>query len=617
MPKSKPKAKSKAKTYVEPKLEGYTKEELISTFQYFRAFRAKKEAIWKLVRAFHAGDFWKDLAEKLPDHQIMPDTNYLEYIEKGIVNSVYSGNYSANCLPRDYKDNDFALGLNSFINYRWDKLKMKSMYPKLGKNAILYNYAGIQMGWNADLIGGSLTKREQGAVESKFLPPEQIYLDPSITDYLAGRAIFLSKKVSLFDLLSEPALNKGAKAYKEKLSTNGKFNPQPNENADAGDIHGEADPINEYSRSVHLIEAFFKVEGDGGKWRIDHVFIADKDFILHVKKDIKPKTFPIRILYENEPDSDPYGISTSRKILANIVAINMIDSIEATHLYATQNRTKLVNVKSGINYRSFAKFGNTPHIAFPVNGDPKNVVQYVDVQQLPNPGPLVERLEAKITIMTGVDARYTGRDTGSVQTTGGMDLQQQRVMSMTDNLRIVGLENFVESLTELFIDYYIQYGGVYNEVKRQKATGLAIEHDEGKGEIDFGKIERNEFDYTMNAAPYLPKNSVRLSDAADQLLLMQGQYQFEPAIITHEEWLMWKDFPQKELILQRIRGAMQQLDTEELTADLLSFAGMVDKGMQPEDAINTLVQEKQMKRDNPGLANQGSAAANGQGPVQL
>lgn len=211
--------------------------------------------------------------------------------------------------------------------------------------------------------------------------------------------------------------------------------------------------------------------------------------------------------------------------------------------------------------------------------------------------------------MTGVDARYTGRDTGSVQTTGGMDLQQQRVMSMTDNLRIVGLENFVEDTTELFIDMYIEYGGTYDQVKRSKATGAA---QEDAGEIDFKAIEGNKFDYTMNAAPYLPKNSIRLSDAADQLMMMQGQYQFDPPIITQDEWLMWKDFPQKELILQRIRGAMQRLDKEELTADLLSFAGMVDKGMEPEDAIDTLVQEKELKRDNPDLSNQQSAGAGGQ-----
>ena len=124
-------AKKKGKKkWEEPKLNGYEKADLIATFKYFRTFRQSKEKVWKLIRQFHAGEFWKDLAKKLPAHQIMPDTNYLEYIEKGIVNSVYSGNYVANVLPRNYKDNNMALGLNSFLNYNWDKMKMKSMYTK-------------------------------------------------------------------------------------------------------------------------------------------------------------------------------------------------------------------------------------------------------------------------------------------------------------------------------------------------------------------------------------------------------------------------------------------------------------------------------------------------------
>ena len=208
-----------------------------------------------------------------------------------------------------------------------------------------------------------------------------------------------------------------------------------------------------------------------------------------------------------------------------------------------------------------------------------------------------------------------GRDTGSVQTTGGTDLSQQRIISMSDNLRINSLENFVESFTELVIDYYVEYGTEYNSPQRN-ADGKVKESDITKADkINFKEISQNKFDYVMNASPFLPKNKQRLADAATQLLTLQGQFQFNPPIITHEEWLQWQDMPQKDLILQRIRGAMKQLDEEELVADLLSFAGMVDKGLSPQEAVQMLTEEKQMKRENPGLANAGSTVGNGQGPV--
>ncbi len=603
----------KKDSFKEPELKDYKKEELVAAFRHFRAFRSRKEKMWKLIRKIYSGDFWADIKNKLPEHQILPDTNYLEYIEKAIVNSIYTGDYIANVLPRHFKDNEAAQSLNSFLTYQWDKFGMKSNFPKLGKNAILYNLAGIQVGWNADLIGGSSHQKEQGSVEMKFIPPEQIYLDPSVANYMEGRAMFLSRKVSIFDLMSEPSLKEGAIAYRNKLKEEGggSYVPKPGENEAMGDIHGEAEPIGEHSRSVHLLEVFWKVDGDDGP-RLDHIFIVDEDFILHVKEGIEPEKFPVVILYGEEPDSDPYNIPMAKKIIPNLVALNMLDSIEATHAYLTQNRTKLINVRSGLNYRSFAKHGHMPHLAFQVNGDPNKVVRYVEVQDMPRIDMLKMRLENSIMMVTGVDPRYTGRDTGSVQTTGGMDLQQQRVVSMSDNLRINSLEVFVERLTSLVVDYYVAFGTKYNVPKLAKGKSEVL--DDSKS-IDFETIPENSFDYTMAASPYLPKNLMRLSDAADQLMEMQGQYQFEPALITHEEWLQWKDFPQKDLILQRIRQAQQQIEEEELIADLMSFAGLIDKGMSPEEAIETIIQEKQFKKDNPHMANPGSSVANGQGPM--
>lgn len=601
-----------SKKFEQPKLVGYKLGDVVTAFKHFKAFKSTKERTHKLIRKLHEGDFWKDLKETLPEHQILPETNYLEYVEKSIVNSIYTGNYIANVLPRHYQDNDAAANLNSFLEYRWNKLGMKTMFPKLGKNIILYNFAGVQTGWDSDLIGGSSHIKEQGSTEVKFVPPGQLIFDPSMANYMDGRALFITKKVSLFDLMNETALREGAKGYEEYLKESGNEASLPSYDSDeAGDIFGDADAPNQHTKTIHLLEVFWKAPTQNGT-RVDHIFIVDNSFIIKYKEGIEPNKFPVTVLYGDEPDSDPYGTSMAKKILPNIIALNLLDSIEATHVYLTQNRTKLVNVRSGINYRTFAKYGHMPHLAFHVHGDPNKVVRYVDVQPMPKIDMLKARLEAGIFLTTGVDLRYTGRETGSVQTTGGMDLQQQRVVSMTDNLRINSLEIFVEKLTSLNIDYYIAYGSKYNVPKRLKASGGVAEE---LTEVDFKQIPDNAFDYTMSAGPHLPKNTVRLSEAADRLMELQGQYQYEPPLITHEEWIQWKDFPQKDLILQRIRAAEMENDEEELIADLMSFAGLIEKGMSPEEAIETIIQEKQFKKDNPGMAAPGSTVANSQGPI--
>lgn len=590
--------------------DDYTVEEVVQTFKHFRSFRQGKERIWKLVRDLHNGDFWKKIAKSVGGPQIKPDTNYLEFVESNITNSVYAANYHANVFPRHAHDNEVADKLNSFIDYKWDKLGFKEMFPRLGELSVLYNFAAVQIGWSADLIAGSSHNREQGTIEAQLIPHHQLYLDPSVTEYLSGRAIFINRQVTLFDLLNEKALREGALRYKKEVEekNQGKFLPRSTESpSDA--IYQDLDQVNEFSRKVELLECFYKVETDEG-WRIDQLFIADMDYLLHVKKDIKPKVFPIRVLYGEKPSSDPYGTSLASKIVANSVALNLLDSIEGTHAHATQNRAKIFNAKSGINYRSFAKYGNTPGMAFVVQGNPSDVVQYVDVQQLPRLENLKERLEGGIQLVTGVDPRYIGRETGSIQTTGGTDLSQQRIMSTTDATRIVYLEAFVESLTELVVDYYIEYGDKYSTVPK---TGLGQVKDDPSAIIDFNEIEDNKFDYTMHAAPYLPKNTMRLAEAADQLMEMQGQYQFQPPLITHEEWLRWQNFPQKEMILKRLNTQNQMNDEEEIRSILLSFAGMLDKGLDPEDAVEILVEERQAKRENPGLGAARGIGEGGQG----
>ena len=601
---------AKTSKWKEPELNGYEKEDVIQTFKHFRAFRKHKEHMWNLIRDLYNGDFWKKVAKQSGGPQIKPDTNYLEFVEGNVTNSVYAANYHANVLPRHFKDNDFSLALNAFINYKWDKLGTKSMFPKLGKQATLYNFSGIQAGWNANLIAGTSHNRERGTVELQHIPYNELYLDGSVTNYKSGRAVFINRQVTLFDLLNERGLKEGAQAYKKKVQEkhSGEFVSQSTESP--SDLALELDQVNEYSRKVELLECFFKVETDDG-WRIDHIFIADMDFILKVNEDIQPKRFPIEVLYGQEPDSDPYGVPKSWKIVGNTVALNLLDSIEGTHAYATQNRPKLFSHNSGINYRSFAKYGNTPNMAFVIRGEPDKVVKYIDAQQLPRLDNLKQRLEEGIQLVTGVDPRYIGRETGSIQTTGGTDLSQQRIMSTTDATRIVALENFCEALTELIVDYYIEYGDKYSTVQR---SGLGEVKEESKHpEVDFNKIKENKFDYTMNAAPYLPKNTMRLAEAADRLMEMQGQYQFNPPLITHEEWLQWQNFPQKELIIQRIRGQAMQMDKEEITSMLLSFAGMVDKGMDPQDAVELLTEEKQMMRDEPGMGTPKDPGATGQG----
>jgi len=86
------------------------------------------------------------------------------------------------------------------------------------------------------------------------------------------------------------------------------------------------------------------------------------------------------------------------------------------------------------------------------------------------------------------------------------------------------------------------------------------------------------------------------------------QYNPQPPIITLEEWVSYKDIPMKYHILKRIQDDRRRNDIEEVESDLVSFAGMVDQGMRPEQAVAQLANERQLKRNMPGLGNTASGS---------
>lgn len=134
----------------------------------------------------------------------------------------------------------------------------------------------------------------------------------------------------------------------------------------------------------------------------------------------------------------------------------------------------------------------------------------------------------------------------------------------------------------------------------------------------FPKIDEDTvFDYEIVISSELPKNKQSIAELANMLMEKQMQYQQagqQVDLITAEEWLALQDLPFKELMLERM--GMQRLDnaTEDVAQVLFQYADLVEKGVNPEDAIsataNSLAQKKagMMPQDSiPGVIPEGTA----------
>jgi len=560
----------------------YDVEKLIKIFSEYRSFKQKILKSWRLIRSLYKGDFWQVFKKYLKDYTLTPDWNYLEYTVQAYLNSIYSGAFIGTLTPVREEDTEYIEHLNAFISYNWNKWGMKNKFLHIGENGELYNLGAVRVDWNQNKL----------CVSIKALSPDEVYLDPNVDDYKEGHSIFIERSIDINKLKNDERFSKEVEKYMK-----GKTRYDDKTKQYRIEINNNTTSDNQM---VSLLECF--VRNDEGT--IDQIFILDEAVIIYgIRLDLKE--FPIAIYTPSRPEGSPYGDSKLIKILNTVITLNLLDSMEATQPYRLLNRVRLVNVDGRINMRSFSKYGATPGASFEVKGDPRDIVHYVEVPTIPDLTPLKNRLENSIFQITGVDPYYKGRMTNSIQTTGATQAFQARVTMLTDNSRITLLEEFCENITKIIIDFYTNFSGEQEyQVPKLSATGT-------NAVISTYKLRFNEvpYNYMINASVLLPMNQANLFESAKALYEMQGQYNFKTQIISEADLVRYSDFPQKDLLLQRIEKDKQSSTAEDLISDLTNFASIFSKllaqGLSEEqaaqEAIQMLIEEKNAMMQDPSL----------------
>lgn len=565
----------------------YEVSKLINMFHEYRGYKSSVLRDWRLIRSLYRGDFWNVFKKHVKEYTMTPDWNYFEYTIQAYLNSIYSGAFIGTVTPRYTQDEEAVQNLNAFIAYNWNKWGMKNKFLTVGENGELYNMGIVRVDWN--------TKKRE--VSIKTLSPDEVYVDPSVDDYREGDAIFIERSVNIYTLQKRCKDNKVIEDYIKK-------HDRFTDKTEANRISFGENKTTSDSKRVSFIECFIRNE----KGEIDQIQILDESVIVEEKIDTGLRAFPIVIYTPQKPDGNPYGRSKLFKIINTVITLNLLDSMEATQPYRLLNRVRFVNIDGRLNMRAFAEYGNTPGASFEVKGDPSNLIKYIDVPTFPDVSNLKTRLENSIFQVTGVDAYYKGRMTNSIQTTGATQAFQARVTMLTDNSRLTMLEEFCEDVTRLIIEMYKLYSGnKHYSVPKLSATGT--NKVVSSKDISFHSLKDVDFDYMINASLLLPMNQANLFESAKALYEMQGQYKFKTQVITEEDLIRYSDFPQKDLLLQRISKDKMGSTVQDLVSDLTNFASifsnLLSKGLTEEqaaqEAINILVEEKNAMMEDPTI----------------
>jgi hypothetical protein len=568
----------------------YDNFKIKTMFDEYRAYKQNLLSEWRLIRSLYKGDFWTLFKKNLKEYTITPDWNYFEYVVQGYMNSIYSGAFIGTITPRFARDEKTVQDLNAFVAYNWNRWGMKNKFLHIGENAELYNLGAMRVDWDA----------ADNHIKLKALSPDELYFDPSVDSYKYGEAVFIERAMNIEVLKKNPNFKEAVEDYIKRYKNVISDKTQTNR------IAGYENQTTTNNKTVSLIECFIRNE----QGSIDQIFMLNEDEIIFENLNLPLKRFPIVCYSPQRPDGNPYGNSKLNKILNTVIALNMLDSMEATQPYRVLNRVRFVNTDGRINMRSFADYGGTPGASFETKGDPRTLVYYVDVPVIPDLGNIKQRLEQSIFQVTGVDPYYKGRMTNSIQTTGATQAFQARVTMLTDNSRITLLEEFCEDLTKLVLEYYFAYGGETTYiVPKLSATGTNRVVDQSNIRFDELRQQGMKFDYNIAASTLLPMNQANLFDSAKALYEMQAQYQITPQVITPQDLIKYSDFPQKDLFLQRLEKESQESTAETLVADLTNFASifsrLLSQGLSEEQAaqqaITILIEEKNAMQQNPQM----------------
>lgn len=562
----------------------YEVDNILNKFREYHSYKQSVLQEWRLIRSLYKGEFWKIFKKHLKEYTITPDWNYFEYVVQAYLNSVYSGAFIGTISPVRTEDEEAVDKINAFVAYNWSKWGMKNKYLHIGENAELHNLGAVRVDW------------KDNNIILKAISPQEVYFDPSVSDYKEGDAIFLERSVNISVLKADSQFTKGVEKY---LKTPRRYTDKTIKNK----IASFENVNTTENKTVSLLECFLRNDAGG----IDQVFILDEEIIIYENLDMPITEYPVVCYSPQRPDGNPYGSTKLTKILNSVIALNLLDSMEATQPHRILNRVRFVNIDGRINMRSFADYGNTPGASFQTKGDPSGIVYYKDVPTIPDQTSLKNRIENSIFQVTGVDPYYKGRTTNSLQTTGATQAFQARVTMLTDNSRIVLLEEFCETLTRTILEFYFAYGGETEyHVPQMSESGTNKVVNEHK--LIFDDLAGIKFNYTIAASTLLPMNQANLFESAKALYEMQGQYGL-PQMITPQDLIRWSDFPQKAQILQRLEKDKQSDTAENLISDLTNFASIFSKllaqGLSEEEAaqqaIAILIEEKNAMLQDPGL----------------
>lgn len=593
-------------------------------FQKAEAAVQPKHAKWAELDAFDRGEQWKNVS--LPPWIPKPVANYIRYTRQLKRANLATSIPRATFIPLTPEDQEFVGRLQKAYNHVWETERIDRTVRRCIDRSLLQGSSVVYVYNDDDYIGGKYkdggktNKLYQGRIKVKRIPNANIFFDPDETEDLQN-----CKYIELTDItpLSQVKRNPAYRRYCKQNGTLKKLDELTVETISGSDSengliydrdikpgHTGAAVSGDEDVTVHChMERYMTEEG---RWQLDmSYYLYNTDFFLLRLEDVKPSRYPLAKLNDEDEEGELWGHSQAMDQLEIQKIINKTAQTASIIATLHQNPQKVVDRNSGINAQELARTGTLPGKVWVSNTDVQKSIHNVQPPDIPRGLFEVEdRMKQDIREMTGVNEAYTGQSVGSLTTSSGVNSLIERA-TIRDKDKMIQIDEFVEEISDLIVQLILYSWKDERPVTETSPNGEPIfSMYEPISEEDAENIEwRVKVDVYAKA----PTTQASRRQQADTLMQMQGQFQYNPPIITPEEWIQFQDFDMKEDILRRMehdRTVLEQEQQQDMAQILIQMTQQIDQlraqGISEENipqVAQQLASEILAQRQQPGQAN--------------
>ena len=567
---------------------------------------SKKHETWRLLDLFDRGEQWN--SSSLPPWVPKPVTNLIRYFRTLKRANLASAIPAAHFYAEHPVDKDTVANLQKAYEHVWAFEKVDRTIRRCIDRALLQG-TSIAYVYNDDTyVGGKYYGEEHpdnhlyvGKICVKRIPNGNFFPDPNAYSLDECKFIEVTEVLPIKVVKETPAFKKYAGQKLQDYNINdldfntdasGDFYQRTNTKLNTSLSNVKGDEL----VTVHTHwERFLTPEG---RWQVDvSYYLRNSDFFLLRIEDVKPSEYPFAIMYDEEEENDFWGRSTCEDVIENSKIVNRTAQTAAILATLHQNPQKVVWKESGINAQELAKTGNLPGKTMVSNVPANQAVNYIQPPEISRALFEVEdRLKNDMKEIVGITEAYTGQSVGSLTTSTGVNSLIER-SSVRDKDKMVQIDDFVERISYLIV-LNIMYGwDRIRPIMTVDKNGSA--RYDVYNPIDPLDAENLELRVRSNVYARAPITQESKRQQADKLMQMQGQFQYNPPLITPEEWLQFQDFDIQDEIMKRMEQDRQKTEQEKQMNENnasqavqlgMEAAKMLQQGMPPEQVQQQLMQ---------------------------